>query len=80
MLGKLRTRLADETFRAGLLLRSWHKAGLLPPLAELAQCLKDDESKKRKRDNTEAGPSKRPRTNEGSGSSHSDAIEVSECG
>lgn len=41
MLGKLRTRLSDESFRAGLLLRSWHNAGLLPELSEMAQCLRD---------------------------------------
>lgn len=41
MLGKLRARLSDETFRAGLLLRSWHNAGLLPELGEIAQCLRD---------------------------------------
>jgi hypothetical protein len=44
MLGKLRTRLSDESFRAGLLLRSWHKAGLLPELEEMAQCLRDDDA------------------------------------
>src|SRR6202043_3352608 len=48
MLGKLRTRLSDETFRAGLLLRMWHKAGLLPHLEELAQYLKDNDTPKRK--------------------------------
>lgn len=48
MLGKLRTRLSDDTFQAGLLLRSWHFAGLLPELGELAQCLRDSEDEKRK--------------------------------
>jgi hypothetical protein len=41
MLGKLRTRLSNESFRAGPLLRSWHKAGLLPEPGEMAQCLQD---------------------------------------
>jgi hypothetical protein len=41
MLGKLCTRISDETFRAGLLLHSWHNAGLLPELGEMAQCLRD---------------------------------------
>ena len=40
MLGKLCTHLSDESFHAGLLLHSWHKAGLLPELGEMAQCLK----------------------------------------
>jgi len=44
MLGKLRTRLSDESFRAGLLLRSWDKAGLLPELEEMAQCLRNDDA------------------------------------
>jgi hypothetical protein len=44
MLGKLRTRLSDESFRAGLLLHSWHKAGLLPKLEEMAQCLRDGDA------------------------------------
>jgi hypothetical protein len=44
MLGKLRTRLSDESFRAGLLIRSWDKAGLLPELSEIAQCLKDSDA------------------------------------
>jgi hypothetical protein len=44
MLGKLRTHLLDESFRAGLLLLSWHKAGLLPELEEMAQCLRDDDA------------------------------------
>ena len=44
MLGKLRTRLLDESFHAGLLLRSWHKAGLLPELGEMAQCLKEGDA------------------------------------
>lgn len=48
VLGKLRTRLSDETFRAILLLRSWHFAGLLPELGELAQCLRDADETKRK--------------------------------
>jgi len=48
-LGKLRTRLSDDTFRAGLLLRSWHKAGLLPELGALTQCLKDSDIAERKR-------------------------------
>lgn len=48
MLGKLRARLSDATFRAGLLLRSWHFAGLLPELGELAQCLRDSDEEKRK--------------------------------
>ncbi len=47
-LGKLRTRLSDDTFRAGLLLRSWHKAGLLPELSALTQCLKDSDAAERK--------------------------------
>jgi hypothetical protein len=41
MLGKLCTRLSDESFRAGLLLHFWHKAGLLPELGKMAQCLWD---------------------------------------
>ena len=41
MLGKLRTHLSDESFCAGLLLRSWHLAGLLPEVGEMAQCLRD---------------------------------------
>lgn len=48
MLGKLRTRLSDETFRAGLLLRSWHLAGLLPELGELVQSLRDVDGEKKK--------------------------------
>jgi hypothetical protein len=44
MLGKLRTCLSDESFRAGLLLRSWHKAGLLPKLEEMVQCLRDGDA------------------------------------
>ena len=43
MLGKFRTRLSDESFRAGPLLCSWHKAGLLHKLEEMAQCLRDDD-------------------------------------
>ena len=42
MLGKLCTCLSDESFRAGLLLCNWHKAGLLPELEGIAQCLMDD--------------------------------------
>ena len=41
ILGKLCTCLLDESFQAGLLLQSWHNAGLPPELGELAQCLKD---------------------------------------
>jgi hypothetical protein len=44
MLGKLRTRLSDESFRSALLLRSWHMAGLLPEPEEMAQCLRDDDA------------------------------------
>ena len=44
MLGKLHTRLSDESFHAGLLLHSWHKAGLLPELGEMAQCLKEGDA------------------------------------
>jgi hypothetical protein len=39
--GKLRTRLSDESFQAGLLLHSWHNAGLLPEFGDMAQCLRD---------------------------------------
>ncbi len=42
-----------DTFRRnwtpGLLLRSWHKAGLLPELSALTQCLKDSDAAERKR-------------------------------
>jgi hypothetical protein len=48
-LGKLRTHLSDDTFRAGLLLRSWHRAGLLPELGALTQCLKDQDSAERRK-------------------------------
>lgn len=48
-LGKPRTCLSDDTFRAGLLLRSWHKADLLPELSALTQCLKDSDVAERKR-------------------------------
>ena len=41
MLGKLCTQLSDESFCAGLLLCSWHKAGMLPELGGMVQCLKD---------------------------------------
>ena len=42
---------SDDTFRAGLLLRSWHKAGLLPELDALTQCLiiKDRDAAEKKR-------------------------------
>ena len=43
MLGKLCTCLSDESFRTALLLRSWHQAGLLPQLNDMAQCLRDSE-------------------------------------
>jgi len=62
MLGKLRTRLSDESFLAGLLLRSWYKAGLLPELEEMAQCLRDDDAamatraKRAKRRHTDQEP------------------------
>ena len=62
MLGKLHTRLSDESFRAGLLLHSWHKARLLPKLEEMAQCLKDDDAamatkaKRAKRRHTDQEP------------------------
>jgi hypothetical protein len=67
VLGKLRTRLSDESFRAGLLLRSWYNAGLLPELSEMAQCLRDADAipvvqRKRKRaadDYIGASPRKR---------------------
>ena len=48
VLGKLRTQLSDETFRASLLLRSWDLAGVLPGPGQLTQCLRDSEEKKRK--------------------------------
>src|SRR5258708_38442249 len=47
-LGKLHTWLSDDTFHAGLLLHSWHKAGLLPELSALTQCLKDSDAAERK--------------------------------
>lgn len=69
MLGKLRVRLSDESFRAALLLRSWHNAGLLPERGEMAQCLRDSdaaaaarrkESRQRPADEDHAaGPSKK---------------------
>src|SRR5260370_40699678 len=48
-LGKLCTCLSDDTFCTGLLLCSWHKAGLLPELSALTQCLKDSDATERKR-------------------------------
>ena len=81
MMGKLRTRLSDESFRAGLLLRSWHKAGLLPELEEMAQCLRDDDAavaaktkraKRRHIDQEPVGrtPRKKMRTQAGSSDSN----------
>ncbi len=79
MLGKLRTRLSDESFHAGLLLHSWHKAGLLPELGEMAQCLKDSnvataaKMKQTKQHSTnQAGhtPRKKAKTDNGSSDSN----------
>ena len=39
----LRTRRSDESSHAGLFLRNWHGAHLLPELEETAQCLRDDD-------------------------------------
>jgi hypothetical protein len=40
MIGKLRTRLSDDSFRAGCLLRSWSLNGLLPTPEEMAAHLR----------------------------------------
>ena len=47
-LGKLHTCLSDDTFHAGLLLHSWHKAGLLPELGALTQCPQDSGAAEKK--------------------------------
>ena len=47
-LGKLHTHLSNDTFCAGLLLCSCHKAGLLPELSALMQCLKDSDGAEKK--------------------------------
>ena len=78
MLGKLRTCLSDESFRAGLLLRNWHGADLLPELEEMAQCLRDDDmalsvkAKRAKRHQQPIGrtPRKKARTDRGSSDSN----------
>lgn len=80
MLGKLRTRLSDESFRAGLLLRSWNKAALLPKLEEMAQCLRDDDTttatkakraKRRRTDQEPVGRTPRKKARMDAGSSDS---------
>ena len=80
MLGKLRTHFSDESFCAGLLLlRSWHLAGLLPEVGEMAQCLRDGDmalmAKKRRVKRRAAGsvggtPRKKARIGMGSSDSN----------
>jgi hypothetical protein len=71
MLGKLRTSLSDESFRASLLLRSWQKAGLLPELKDMAQCLRDHElakttgTKRHRIDNERVGRTPRKKARKG---------------
>jgi hypothetical protein len=73
----IHTRLSDESFCAGLLLRSWHKAGLLPELGKMAQCLRDGDiaavvkTKQTKRHTSISGtPRKKARMNIGSSDSN----------